>query len=69
MPPDERDYEVGYGKPPKHSQFPEGVSGNPKGRPRWVKTGATILREALKEMVTITENGRRRQINKLKLIF
>ena len=28
------DYEVGYKKPPKHTQFKKGQSGNPKGRPR-----------------------------------
>ena|SRR5437868_14511965 len=28
------DYEVGYGKPPKNSQFQKGVSGNPTGRPK-----------------------------------
>ena len=27
-------YEVGYGKPPKHSQFKPGQSGNKKGRPK-----------------------------------
>ena len=27
------DYEVGYGRPPKHSQFVKGRSGNPRGRP------------------------------------
>lgn len=26
--------EFGYGKPPKHSQFPKGRSGNPGGRPK-----------------------------------
>lgn len=26
------DYEIGYGKPPKASQFKPGFSGNPKGR-------------------------------------
>ena len=26
--------EVGYGKPPKHSQFKPGQSGNPQGRPK-----------------------------------
>lgn len=29
-----RDYPVGRGKPPKHTQFKKGQSGNPKGRPR-----------------------------------
>lgn len=27
-------YEVGYGKPPKSSQFKPGISGNRKGRPK-----------------------------------
>jgi Family of unknown function (DUF5681) len=26
------DYEVGYGKPPEHTKFKKGQSGNPKGR-------------------------------------
>src|ERR1700721_384432 len=32
--PESSDYEVGYGRPPKASQFPAGRSGNPKGRPK-----------------------------------
>ena len=33
MPPDnKRDYEVGYGKPPRHTRFTKGRSGNPRGR-------------------------------------
>lgn len=28
------DYPIGYGRPPKHSQFKPGTSGNPKGRPK-----------------------------------
>lgn len=31
---DERSYQVGYGKPPKDSQFKPGQSGNPAGRPK-----------------------------------
>lgn len=28
------DYNVGYGRPPKHAQYPKGKSGNPAGRPK-----------------------------------
>ena len=28
------DYEVGYGKPPKHARFKKGFAANPKGRPK-----------------------------------
>jgi hypothetical protein len=31
---DSASYEVGYGKPPRHTQFKKGQSGNPSGRPR-----------------------------------
>ena len=30
----EDDYEVGYKKPPKHTRFVKGKSGNPAGRPK-----------------------------------
>jgi hypothetical protein len=32
-------YKVGYGKPPRHTQFRKGQSGNPGGRPRRPPTG------------------------------
>jgi hypothetical protein len=41
-------YEVGYGKPPVHTRFRKGQSGNPRGRRR-AKTGrlkAILLKEA-----------------------
>src|SRR5437660_9390029 len=42
------DYEVGYGKPPAHTRFRRGKTGNPGGRPRGMTAGrATAL--ALKE--------------------
>jgi hypothetical protein len=43
------DYDVGYGKPPQHTQFRRGQSGNPGGRPRGITAGranAMALKEA-----------------------
>ncbi len=40
-------YAVGYGKPPKASQFKPGVSGNPKGKPKGQPSfGEILLQEA-----------------------
>jgi hypothetical protein len=35
-PPSGKKYAVGYGKPPAHSRFRKGVSGNRGGRPRGI---------------------------------
>jgi hypothetical protein len=59
-------YEVGYGKPPRHTRFKKGQSGNPKGRPNGSKNAATLLNEALHEEVVVNENGRRRKVTKLQ---
>lgn len=59
-------YAVGYGKPPVHSRFQRGKSGNPNGRPKGTLNVATTLFRALREIVVINENGRRKQITKLE---
>jgi Family of unknown function (DUF5681) len=65
----EPDYEVGYGKPPRHTRFKPGCSGNPRGRPKDAKNLSTLVDEALNEPVVVAENGRRRKVSKRRAII
>jgi hypothetical protein len=61
-----RDYEVGYGRPPKHTQFQPGYSGNPRGKPAGAFHPATILKRTLLEKIPVKKNGREIKITKLE---
>jgi hypothetical protein len=63
---DDSTYEIGFGKPPAHSRFRKGLSGNPKGRPKGRRNLATVLERTLQERVVINENGVRRTVTKLE---
>lgn len=62
------DYEVGYRKPPRHSRFAKGQSGNPRGRPPGAKSFTTLLDEALAEQVLVADNGGRHKVSKRRAI-
>ena len=68
-PSDEETCEIGYCKPPKHTRFKPGQSGNPAGRPRGSRNLRTAIREALQEKVVIREGGRTRKLSKMDAII
>jgi hypothetical protein len=63
------DEPVGYGRPPKHSRFKPGQSGNRKGRPKSARGLRTLLREEMHERVAVTENGKTKKLSKLQIII
>jgi hypothetical protein len=65
----QRDYDIGYGKPPIHTQFPPGVSGNPRGRPKGSRGLKTDLHAELASTLTIQVNGKPVKGTKQRLVL
>jgi hypothetical protein len=47
-------YEVGYGKPPVHSRFRKGQSGNPGGRPGPRRAAERLVQAELEELLVLS---------------
>lgn len=56
--------EVGYGRPPKHTRFTKGKSGNSKGRPKGSKNLMTFVKREGSRSIVVTENGEKQRISK-----
>ncbi len=54
-------YECGYGKPPKHTRFRAGQSGNPIGRRKGGRNLMTDVKRTLRVPVKVKESGRARK--------
>jgi Family of unknown function (DUF5681) len=66
-----RAYEVGYGKPPAHTRFQKGVSGNPRGGSRKAKQRRArelAIREAYR-LVTVREGDRTMRLPALQAVM
>jgi hypothetical protein len=61
---DENDEPVGYGKPPRHTRFKKGQSGNPKGRPKGAKGFKASMKRELQSTISVKEGGREKVISK-----
>ena len=62
------DYEVGYGKPPRHTRFQPGRSGNPRGRPKGTNNLKTDLMEELDEKILVREGEQSRRVSKQRAV-
>jgi len=71
------DYDVGYGKPPAHTRWAKGQSGNPRGRPRNadkepfaanVHPVRDMILEELARPVEVKEGGRTIELETLRAI-
>ena len=64
------DYEVGYKKPPRHSQFKPGNRANPHGRgTRKVRREAEIVNEIMTAPVEYREGGKLKRAPRIELMI
>jgi hypothetical protein len=65
------DYEVGYGKPPKPTQFKPGQSGNPKGAKKKVAIDdvRTMVEDVLAAPVTLRDGGKSLNVSRLEAML
>ena len=60
---------VGHCRPPVHSRFKPGQSGNPSGRPKGTKNLKTLFNKILNEQITLREGATARQVSKAEALL
>ncbi len=63
-----KDYKVGFGRPPEHSRFKPGQSGNPRGRARGASNFLTDVTKELNEQIRVREGDRERSMTKQRAL-
>jgi len=62
------DDRAGYRRPPKHTRFKKGQSGNPKGRPKGSRNFSTDLGKELRSRVRVREDGKEKSLSKQEAV-
>lgn len=63
-------YDVGYAKPPKHSMFKPGTSGNPSGRPKGKhKNLQSVVQNVFDRKVPLVVNGKSKQVELIQAMM
>jgi Family of unknown function (DUF5681) len=66
---DSSQYAVGYKKPPRHTRFKPGQSGNVSGRAKKIRTPDEVVEEEFRTPVTTVDaSGKRRKISMWRAI-
>jgi len=60
---------IGYKRPPVHSRFKPGQSGNPSGRQKGSKNLTTLFTQILNEKVSVREGAEVRKVTKAEAIL
>ena len=59
----EDDSEVGYRKPPRHTRFQPGQSGNPRGRQKGLRNLGSDVKRTLETPVKLNDRGKERRVS------
>src|SRR6188508_406021 len=61
MSKDDDDYQVGKGRPPQHTRYKKGQSGNPSGRKKLPDVAQAVAR-VLEQKISVTQDGVRKRM-------
>lgn len=62
-------YTVGYAKPPVHTRFKPGKSGNPTGRTKGHQNFNTLLRKTLSQPIEVFKSGTKHKMPKYAVMI